>query len=72
MMGEIKTLVGNPTKKPMIISVDNLEEYPYHRERYDPIQEGFLKNQLNELMVNQFVHLLIYLRETVGFGDCMI
>jgi DNA modification methylase len=45
-MGEIKTLVGNPTKKPMIISVDDLEEHPYHREMYDPIQDGYFKEPL--------------------------
>jgi hypothetical protein len=40
-MGEIKTLVGKPTKKPITISVEDLEEHPYHREMYDPIQEGY-------------------------------
>lgn len=45
-MVDIKHLVGNPTKKPMIISVDNLEEHPYHREMYDPIQEGFFSESI--------------------------
>lgn len=40
-MGEIKTLVGNPTKKPITISVEDLEEHPYHWEMYDTIQDGF-------------------------------
>lgn len=33
-------------KKPMIISVDNLEEHPYHREMYDPIKEGFFEESI--------------------------
>ena len=45
-MAEIKKLVGNLTKKPMIISVDDLEEHPYHREMYDPIQEGYFKESI--------------------------
>lgn len=45
-MGESKTLVGNPTKKPITISVDDLEEHPYHREMYDPIQEGYFRETL--------------------------
>ncbi|WGK94544.1 MULTISPECIES: DNA modification methylase [Flavobacterium] len=45
-MEEIKKLVGNLTKKPMIISVDDLEEHPYHREMYDPIQEGYFKESI--------------------------
>lgn len=39
-------LVGNLTKKPMIIAVDNLEEHPYHREMYDPIQEGYFEESI--------------------------
>ena len=31
---------------PMIISVDDLEEPPYHREMYDPIQEGCFKESI--------------------------
>jgi hypothetical protein len=45
-MGEIKTLFGNPTKKPITISVDDLEEHPYHREMYNPIQEGYFSETL--------------------------
>lgn len=57
-MGEIKTLFGNPTKKPITISVDDLEEHPYHREMYDPIQEGYFRNQLNEPTGSLFTLLL--------------
>ncbi len=38
-MTEIKTLVGKPTKKPMIFSIGDLEELPYQRENYDPIKK---------------------------------
>lgn len=33
-------------KKSMIISIDNIEEHPYHREIYDPLPETFLSQAL--------------------------
>lgn len=38
-MTEIKTLVGKPTKKPMIFSIGDLEELPYQREMDNPIKK---------------------------------
>jgi len=38
-MTEIKILVGKPTKKPMIISVGDLEEPPYQIEKYNSIKK---------------------------------
>lgn len=43
---EKKDLVKNLTKKPMIIEIDNLEEHPYHRKMYNPIEEGYFQESL--------------------------